>query len=194
MRNGAGTVTVSGSTQAAVGSTVCRSGSTTGWHCGTVQAYNTSVTYPEGTITGLIRTNVCAEPGDSGGSLVAGSQAQGVTSGGSGNCRTCGTTYFQPVNEPLQVYGLTLLTGGSTPPGPGPGSTDTATTPPGGSTSWVQGRYYPVGTIVTYNGVRYRCQIAHTSNGAGSRRTCRRSGRGPERHPYPSCDGIPLMS
>ncbi len=88
-----GRVAVAGATQAPVGASVCRSGSTTGWHCGTVQAYNASVTYPQGTVTGLIRTTVCAEPGDSGGSLLAGNQAQGVTSGGSGNCRSGGTTY-----------------------------------------------------------------------------------------------------
>ena len=35
-----GTVTVAGSTEAAVGASVCRSGSTTGWHCGTIQAKN----------------------------------------------------------------------------------------------------------------------------------------------------------
>ncbi len=54
---------------------------------------------------------MCAEPGDSGGSFISGSQAQGVTSGGSGNCTYGGTTYFQPVNEILRVYGLTLVTG-----------------------------------------------------------------------------------
>ncbi|MDT0166076.1 S1 family peptidase [Actinotalea sp. AC32] len=114
-----GRVAVAGSTAAPVGSSVCRSGSTTGWHCGTIQALNSSVTYAEGTVSGLIRTTVCAEPGDSGGSLLAGNQAQGVTSGGSGNCRTGGTTYFQPVNEILGAYGLTLVTsdgGGSEPP------------------------------------------------------------------------------
>lgn len=105
-----GSVAVAGSTPAAVGATVCRSGSTTGWHCGQVQAYDSSVRYAEGTVTGLIRTSVCAERGDSGGSLLAGNQAQGVTSGGSGNCSTGGTTYFQPVNEILRAYGLTLLT------------------------------------------------------------------------------------
>jgi len=62
--------------------------------------------YSQGTVTGMIRTNVCAEPGDSGGSLVAGNGAQGVTSGGSGNCTVGGTTYFQPVNEILDTYGL----------------------------------------------------------------------------------------
>lgn len=113
-----GRVAVAGSQDAAVGATVCRSGSTTGWHCGSIQARNASVTYPQGTVTGLIRTNVCAEPGDSGGSLLAGSQAQGVTSGGSGNCSAGGTTFFQPVNEILQVFNLSLVTsGGGTPPG-----------------------------------------------------------------------------
>jgi len=111
-------VSVAGSTDAAVGASVCRSGSTTGWRCGTIQSRGASVTYSQGTVSGLIRTNVCAEPGDSGGSLLAGTQAQGVTSGGSGNCTSGGTTYFQPVNEILSAYGLTLTTGGggTTPP------------------------------------------------------------------------------
>ncbi|MFC5054682.1 S1 family peptidase [Saccharothrix xinjiangensis] len=107
-------VTVSGSTSAAVGAAICRSGSTTGWRCGTVQAKNSTVNYPQGTVSGLTRTNACAEPGDSGGSWVAGSgysQAQGVTSGGSGNCSSGGTTYFQPVAEILSAYGLSLTRG-----------------------------------------------------------------------------------
>ncbi|MBN3933304.1 S1 family peptidase, partial [Streptomyces verrucosisporus] len=105
VKTSSGSVRVAGSTQATVGASVCRSGSTTGWHCGTIQQHNTSVTYPEGTITGVTRTTVCAEPGDSGGSYISGNQAQGVTSGGSGNCRTGGTTYYQPVNEILSAYG-----------------------------------------------------------------------------------------
>ncbi|GAA2818012.1 S1 family peptidase [Saccharopolyspora taberi] len=105
-----GTVGVAGSTESAEGASICRSGSTTGWHCGTVEAKNQTVSYPQGTVQGLTRTNVCAEPGDSGGSWLSGDQAQGVTSGGSGDCSSGGTTYFQPVNEILQAYGLTLLT------------------------------------------------------------------------------------
>ncbi|WP_340556629.1 S1 family peptidase [Streptomyces sp. GSL17-111] len=102
---------VAGSNQAPVGSSICRSGSTTGWHCGYVQQYNSTVRYPQGTVYGLVRTSVCAEPGDSGGSYISGSQAQGVTSGGSGNCSSGGTTYHQPINEILNSYGLTLVTG-----------------------------------------------------------------------------------
>ncbi|WP_030158649.1 S1 family peptidase, partial [Glycomyces sp. NRRL B-16210] len=105
-----GTRYVYNSSQAAVGSSICRSGSTTGWYCGTVQAFNQTVNYAEGTVRGLTRTNVCAEPGDSGGSFITGNSAQGMTSGGSGNCRTGGTTYFQPIGPALSTWGLTLVT------------------------------------------------------------------------------------
>jgi streptogrisin D len=90
----------------AVGSTVTRRGSTTGIHSGTVQQLNATVRYAEGTVTGLIRTSVCAEPGDSGGPLYRTTTAFGLTSGGSGNCTSGGTTFFQPVTEPLGVFGL----------------------------------------------------------------------------------------
>lgn len=110
MYNGSARV-VSGSSEAPVGSSVCRSGSTTGWHCGTIQAKNQTVRYSQGAVYGLTRTNVCAEPGDSGGSFISGNQAQGMTSGGSGNCTWGGTTYYQPVNEVLNAYGLRLITG-----------------------------------------------------------------------------------
>ncbi|QLQ35221.1 S1 family peptidase [Micromonospora robiginosa] len=92
-----------------VGQAVRRSGSTTGLRSGSVSATNATVNYAEGSVSGLIRTNVCAEGGDSGGSLFAGSTALGLTSGGSGNCRTGGTTYFQPVTEPLSVYGVSVF-------------------------------------------------------------------------------------
>ncbi|GAA3140612.1 hypothetical protein GCM10010466_34560 [Planomonospora alba] len=109
--SGGANVIVRGSTQAVVGASICRSGSTTGWRCGVIQQHNTSVRYSQGTVSGLTRTTVCAQPGDSGGSFISGSQAQGVTSGGSGNCTVGGTTYHQPVNEILSAYGLTLRTG-----------------------------------------------------------------------------------
>lgn len=107
-----GTSSVLGSTVAPIGASTCRSGSTTGYRCGVIQAYNSTVNYGGGDIVyGLTRTNACAEPGDSGGSFVAGRQAQGMTSGGNGNCLIGGTTYFQPLNEALNRYGLTLVTG-----------------------------------------------------------------------------------
>jgi streptogrisin C len=107
-----GNVLVAGSQDAAVGSSVCRSGRTTGWRCGTILGRNETVVYSQGTVTGLTRSNACAEPGDSGGSWISGNQAQGVTSGGTGNCTSGGTMWFQPVNPILQRYGLTLTTSG----------------------------------------------------------------------------------
>ncbi|SCG70172.1 S1 family peptidase [Micromonospora humi] len=92
-----------------VGQSVRRSGSTTGLRSGSVSATNATVNYAEGSVSGLIRTNVCAEGGDSGGSLFSGTTALGLTSGGSGNCSSGGTTYFQPVTEPLSVYGVSVF-------------------------------------------------------------------------------------
>jgi streptogrisin C len=108
---GGSNTAISGSTATSTGGSICRSGSTTGVHCGTVRALGATVNYAEGRVTGLTQTNVCAEPGDSGGSFYTGGQAQGVTSGGSGDCSSGGTTYFQPVNEILSTYGLTLVRG-----------------------------------------------------------------------------------
>ncbi|PRY01949.1 S1 family peptidase [Allonocardiopsis opalescens] len=109
--HGGPSVTVTGSTPAPVGATVCTVGSVAGWRCGTIVARNATVNYPQGPVTGLVRTNVCLAPGDSGGPWISGTQAQGMTSGGSGNCTSGGTTYFQPVNPALSTWGLTLITG-----------------------------------------------------------------------------------
>lgn len=94
---------ITGSGNAFVNQSVQRSGSTTGVHGGRVTATNATVNYPQGTVTGLIRTTVCAEPGDSGGSLFAGGTALGITSGGSGNCTFGGTTFFEDVPEVLAL-------------------------------------------------------------------------------------------
>ncbi|GAA4948376.1 S1 family peptidase [Actinoplanes utahensis] len=122
---------VAGNTEAPVGAAICRSGSTTGTFCGTVLAKNQTVRYPEGAVTGLTRTNVCAEGGDSGGPWLSGDQAQGVTSGGSGDCTAGGETFFQPLNEILAAQNLTLVTTAgeesTTPPTAAP-----TTAPPAG--------------------------------------------------------------
>jgi streptogrisin B len=93
-----------------VGERVTRDGSTTGVHSGTVTALNVTVRYQGGgTVSGLIQTTVCAEPGDSGGPLYDGTKALGLTSGGSGDCKTGGTTFFQPVTEALNAYGVSVF-------------------------------------------------------------------------------------
>ncbi|WP_446750636.1 S1 family peptidase [Streptomyces sp. WZ-12] len=93
---------------ATVGEQVKRSGSTTQVHDGTVKALNASVNYQEGTVDGLIQTDVCAEPGDSGGALFDGESALGLTSGGSGDCSQGGETFFQPVPAALQATGTQI--------------------------------------------------------------------------------------
>ncbi len=107
-----GQVAVAGSNVAPVGASICRSGRTTGWRCGVVQAMDVTVNYAAGPVYGTTQTNACAEGGDSGGSFISGNQAQGVTSGGSGNCSSGGTTFFQPINPILSTFGLTLKVAG----------------------------------------------------------------------------------
>ncbi|WP_155370680.1 S1 family peptidase [Catellatospora vulcania] len=105
-------VTVVGAQPAPVNALVCRSGATTGWHCGAVDALNVTVNYTSGEVVGgLTRTTACADFGDSGGPFLAVDHAQGVLSGKAGDCTTSESdTYFQPLAEILTTYGLTLTT------------------------------------------------------------------------------------
>lgn len=117
---GGQTVQISRAADATVGQRVFRMGSTTGLHDGQVLGLDATVNYPEGTVTGLIQTDVCAEPGDSGGSLFTqDGLAVGLTSGGSGDCTAGGETFFQPVTTALQATGATLGTGGGAGQGAG---------------------------------------------------------------------------
>jgi streptogrisin B len=99
-----------GTGNAYVGQPVCRSGAASGVRCGSVTALNVTINYSSGNIVyGMIRTNICAENGDSGGPLyTSGGILLGILSGGSGNCSTGGVTYYQPVAEILAVLGLTI--------------------------------------------------------------------------------------
>jgi streptogrisin D len=99
---------ITGAADAVVGERVTRSGSTSHVHSGSVEALDATVNYQEGTVNGLIQTNVCAEGGDSGGALFDGSDAIGLTSGGSGDCEQGGETFFQPVPAALDAYGATI--------------------------------------------------------------------------------------
>lgn len=110
-------VTITGVATPSVGSSVCYSSPATGWRCGTVTALNQTVCYPEGCTSGMIRTTLCPEGGASGAPVVTnpGSgttvRAVGLVAGSSGNCTSGGTTWVQPIAEPLAAYGLTLVTG-----------------------------------------------------------------------------------
>lgn len=114
---------VAGSEEAAVGAAVCKSGRTTDWTCGEIVAEDQSVNYGNGDIVdGLVQHNACVEQGDSGGSNIAGDQAQGLSSGGqlytdpSGEL-VCGervgeenVSFYQPINEALEANDAELVT------------------------------------------------------------------------------------
>ncbi|MFE2743724.1 S1 family peptidase [Streptomyces scopuliridis] len=103
------TVEITGAAEATVGQAVIRMGSTTGLNDGSVTGLDATVNYAEGTVTGLIQTDVCAEPGDSGGPLfTADGSAIGLTSGGSGDCTVGGETFFQPVTTALAAAGAQI--------------------------------------------------------------------------------------
>ncbi|GCD47817.1 S1 family peptidase [Streptomyces paromomycinus] len=111
LRNG-GTQRISRAAEAAVGMRVQRSGSTTGLSDGTVTGLDATVNYGNGDIVnGLIQTDVCAEPGDSGGPMFSGDAAVGLTSGGSGDCTRGGETFFQPVTSALEATGARIGAG-----------------------------------------------------------------------------------
>jgi hypothetical protein len=115
------TVAITGMSKAPVGTSICKAGNTTGWTCGTITHYNQSVRYSgeTTTTTGLARSTVCTEGGDSGGAYISGNTAQGLTSGGPGNSE-CGYnqganatgfySFYQPVVDAANYYGVTLLT------------------------------------------------------------------------------------
>ncbi len=76
---------------AIVGSTLCKSGSTTGWTCGVITFVDRLQYVGSGGpgcpasagddyCLGAIEANVCVRPGDSGGAAVVGSRAVGITS------------------------------------------------------------------------------------------------------------------
>ncbi len=103
------TVRIRRAAEARVGTQVQRMGSTTGLRSGRVTGLNATVNYPEGAVTGLIQTTVCAEGGDSGGPMFArNGDAIGLTSGGSGDCRSGGVTFFQPVTKALAAVGARI--------------------------------------------------------------------------------------
>lgn len=85
-------VSVKGTATAVAGAVLCRSGSTTGWQCGTILSAAESVAVPtttgSATVVSVI-ARVCALSGDSGGSAVMGRWAIGVTSWRTGTADTC---------------------------------------------------------------------------------------------------------
>jgi streptogrisin C len=107
---GNGNVAVKGIADATVGSTLCKSGKSTGWTCGRIVARNVTVNYGNNRVVrGLFQHTACVESGDSGGASMTGNYAQGITSGAAlidGQClEKYGQTnesYAQPIAPALQ--------------------------------------------------------------------------------------------
>ncbi|MEU6485378.1 S1 family peptidase [Streptomyces sp. NPDC046887] len=113
---GQGDIAVTGSAEAVVGTSICRSGQTTGLRCGQVTRVNQTVDYGSVVIGGLSYSSACSAGGDSGGSYVtaSGGKAVGLHSGGGSATCSGGSgqkyTIFQPVNEALRKFGTSLVT------------------------------------------------------------------------------------
>ncbi|MYU24731.1 S1 family peptidase [Streptomyces sp. SID8352] len=105
---GAGILDITGAGSPVVGQSVCHAGRVSGYRCGTVQAVNVSISYGGGTVTGLFRSNACADAGDIGGPAFSGATALGVIVAAGGNCAVGGSTYYQPVTPWLAAYGLSI--------------------------------------------------------------------------------------
>jgi streptogrisin C len=114
---GAGNIAVKGIANQTVGSTLCKSGKSTGWTCGKIVARNVTVNYGNNKIVrGLFQHTACVEAGDSGGANMTGNYAQGITSGAAlidGQClEKTGRTnesYAQPIAEALEATNSQLV-------------------------------------------------------------------------------------
>ncbi len=103
-------------TRAIVGQSICKSGRTTGWTCGTVQAVDQLVDVEDHSGQGVqvnsVISSMCALPGDSGGAVLSGAYAIGLLSAGdfASSCSESGkfTAAFPLVSAPGSGYGSVL--------------------------------------------------------------------------------------
>jgi streptogrisin C len=108
---GSGNVAVKGLADATVGSTLCKSGKSTGWTCGRIVARDVTVNYGSNRVVkGLFEHTACVEAGDSGGANMTGNYAQGITSGAAlinGQCLEKSgrqnESYSQPIATALRA-------------------------------------------------------------------------------------------
>ncbi|WP_280391273.1 S1 family peptidase [Nocardia brasiliensis] len=80
---GAASIRIEGVATPVVGAPVCKSGSRTGFSCGVVNAVDQTVQVGERELTQAFSANICALPGDSGGPIVTGRLALGISSASS---------------------------------------------------------------------------------------------------------------
>lgn len=80
---GAAPLAIAGIAVPVVGMPACKSGSRTGFNCGVVNAVDQSVQVGDHQLNNSFSMNICALPGDSGGPVVTGNRALGISSASS---------------------------------------------------------------------------------------------------------------
>lgn len=80
---GAAPIAITGVATPVIGAPVCKSGSRTGFSCGVVNAVDQTVQVGDRQLTQSFSANICALPGDSGGPIVTGTEALGISSASS---------------------------------------------------------------------------------------------------------------
>ncbi|WP_245671745.1 S1 family peptidase [Nocardia amamiensis] len=80
---GVAPIPIEGVATPVVGAPVCKSGARTGFSCGVVNAVDQTVQVGERELTQSFSANICALPGDSGGPIVTGRLALGISSASS---------------------------------------------------------------------------------------------------------------
>ncbi|MEV4832486.1 S1 family peptidase [Micromonospora sp. NPDC049257] len=93
------------------GLSVCNSGRTTGFRCGSVLKTNVTVNGAGGTVRQMIETNICTLGGDSGGPLFATNTGYGLNSHANRNgsqCNSSPRTWHQPVGEAITTYQVVI--------------------------------------------------------------------------------------
>ncbi|MFI5781087.1 S1 family peptidase [Nocardia sp. NPDC051570] len=76
-------IAITGVADPVVGAPVCKSGARTGFSCGVVNAVDQTVQVGDRELTQSFSANICALPGDSGGPIVTGTLALGISSASS---------------------------------------------------------------------------------------------------------------
>ncbi|MEV6768965.1 S1 family peptidase [Nocardia sp. NPDC051030] len=101
-------VHIDGVASPVIGAPVCKSGMTTGYTCGTITAVDRVGTETDGkttnTFEGFFIAQLCAYHGDSGGSVITGTKALGMSASGrqgDGYCAADGTLNVQPIGRVL---------------------------------------------------------------------------------------------
>ncbi|MFF0153695.1 S1 family peptidase [Micromonospora sp. NPDC005203] len=93
------------------GLSVCNSGKTTGFRCGSVLRTNVTVNGAGGTVRQMVETNICTLGGDSGGPLFASNTAYGLNSHANrigSQCNSTPRTWHQPVGEAITGYQVVI--------------------------------------------------------------------------------------